>query len=329
MPSVQNPTTQPSEAVATRTLAAVILAGRLRQAPLQESLNLHLLCLPIGRGGTLLEAWLAILRAVPELREIRVVVNTVEDAAAVRAVVPREFRGPTARPSIEVMAEPRSWRGAGGIVRDVTEGLPDDAVVLVCEGTRLPPQSIEPLLAAMSATGDDAPAGTVGVTGDDAPAGVYAFRRKALNLAPRVGYYDLKEQFLPAMAEENLQVVIARLGDETYRLRDLDSYLTAVRSSLERGQTPAAGHTLMSGDRPSALRVSARASVSGSAVLDGFCIIEPGAVIEDGAVVHDSVVLWGATVGGGAVVSRSVIGPLASVDPRTRVIRTITARENR
>lgn len=329
MPSVQNSTSTPSEAVATRTLSAVILAGRLRQAPLQESLNLHLLCLPVGRSGTLLEAWLAILRAVPELQQIRVVVNTAEDATAVRAVLPRELRGPTARPAIEVMAEPRSWRGAGGIVCDVIDGLPDDAIVIVCEGTRLPPESIDPLLSAMAVSGETAPTGAVGVTGDDAPAGVYAFRRKALKLVPRVGYYDLKEQFLPAMAEENQQVVVARLGDQTYRLRDLESYLSAVRSSLERGQPASSGHVLGAGDVPSALRVSARASVSGSAVLDGFCIIEPGAVIEDGAVVHDSVVLWGATVGGGSVVSRSVIGPLASVDPRSRVIRTIAARENR
>jgi hypothetical protein len=326
MQPVQNSKASTSERAASggqaaaRTISAVILAGRLRQAPLQESLNLHLLCLPVGRSGTLLEAWIAALRSVPDIGQIRVVVNNAEDASAVRGVLPRELRQPSNHPRIEVIAEPASWRGAGGIVRDVTEGLPDDAVILVCEGTRLPPCSLQPLLTAIDSNGDPRAVGAVGVCGDQ-PAGVYAFRRKAVNVAPKVGYFDLKEQFLPALANDGERVVVAELGESNARLRDVETYLETVRSSLNHQDS------LSGGDPPrSLLRVSSRASVSGSAVLDGFCIIEPGAVIEDGAVVHDSVVLWGATVGGGAVVSRSVIGPLASVEPRTRVVRGIAAR---
>ena len=66
-----------------------------------------------------------------------------------RGVLPREYRMPAARPLVDVMAEPASWRGAGGIVRDVTEDLADDTLVLVCEGTRLPPASLAKLMTAL------------------------------------------------------------------------------------------------------------------------------------------------------------------------------------
>ena len=43
-------------------------------------------------------------------------------------------------------------------------------------------------------------------------------------------------------------------------------------------------------------------------------------MIEDGAVVHESVIMHGATIGGGAVVSGSVVGPLARVDARAKLL---------
>jgi NDP-sugar pyrophosphorylase family protein len=154
--------------------------------------------------------------------------------------------------------------------------------------------------------------GVVGVSGNDEPAGVYVFIRRMLDYVPRIGYFDLKEQFLPALAKDGVAVAPVWLGERMIRLRDRASYLAAVRRSLQGGDDP-----------KRARRVSPRASVSGSAMLDGFCVVEDGAVIEDGAVVHDTVVLNGATVGGGAVVSRSIVGPLAAVAPRRRVVREI------
>lgn len=298
-----------------RPMAAVILAGRIRPSPLREAIDVHVLCLPVGAQGTLLDAWMCELAKVPDLLEVRVVVNTAADVDAVSAIAGAYRRGGEGCPVLRIIAEPASWRGAGGILRDVTSELPDDAMVLVCEGKRLPPASLTPLLEVIDGEAGNDIAGVVGVVGKDEPGGVYAFSRRAIDIIPSIGYFDMKEQFLPELSAAGEKVVTAKLDDAAWRLYNLESYLATVRKSLADG----------SGNRTN-IRASDRASISGSAVLDGCCIIEPGAVIEDGAVVHDSVVLWGATIGGGAIVSRSVVGPLAVVEPRARVVQSFVSK---
>ena len=296
-----------------RSVTAVMLAGRIRPSPLRDALNVHALCMPVGARGTLLDAWLETLGLVPGMDEILVVVNTTEEANSVNSVAGERSKRHGSGPRVRIIAEPAAWRGAAGILRDVTDHLPDDSIVIVCEAKRLPPHSLQPLMDAWTSIGDLS--GVVGVCGDEnEPAGVSAFARAALELIPRVGYFDMKEQFLPAVCREGGKVVTARICDVVRGLTDLDSYLNTARRSLENGW-----------GNGSLIRASDKASISGSAILDGFCIIEDAAVIEDGAVVHDSVVLRGATVGGGAVVSRSIVGPLASVEPRSRVIRDVVA----
>jgi len=297
----------------TRPLTAILLAGRIRPSPLREALDIPVLCLPIGRRGSLLDAWLTLLASVPGLTEVQVVVNSPGDADAVRTAAGSSHALESCGASLRVIAEPAAWRGAGGIVRDVSIGVDSSSIVLVCEAKRLPPATLAPMFVPYDTDPDIS--GVVGLCGLDEPAGVYTFSRQALDLVPRIGYFDLKEQFLPAMANEERRVLTARLGDWVHRIRDVNSYLGAVRQSM-----------MIEGAEQSAIRIAPRASVSGSAVLDGVCVVEHGGVVEDGAVVHDSVILWGATVGGGSVVSGSVIGPLAVVEPRTRVIRSVVTR---
>ena len=147
--------------------------------------------------------------------------------------------------------------------------------------------------------------------GLDQPAGVYAFRRSAIEHIPAVGYYDMKEQFLPALRAGGSRVRALDLGDgPRILIRDRVTYLEAVQETM--GGADDDGH-----------RITPGASVSGSSIVEGACIIASAAVIEGGAVVHDSVVLAGATVGGGAIVSRSVVGPLVEVAPRAQVLRKV------
>ena len=305
-------------AIAAPSIRAVLLAGRIRAAHRLDSLEVHMLSLPMGRQGSLLDSWLAVLAGLPNLREVQVIVNSEAEAESIRASMSEShLQSPTV--PVQVIAEPASWRGAAGIIRDVTTGLGPDDLVLVCEAKRLPPPSLQPLLEANFSRPNVS--GVVGLCASNDPAGVYLFGSPALQLIPRIGYFDLKEQFLPAIVEAGRRIVTAPLGDSAMRINDLESYLAAVRATM---LGPACGPPCASA--ASLIRSSAHASISSSASLDGCCIVEAGAVIEDGAVVHDCVVLWGATIGGGTVISRSVVGPLASIEPRSRIVRELIVR---
>src|SRR5262245_12002461 len=130
----------------SRPVIAVMLAGRIRPSPLRDALDVHALRMPVGAHGTLLDAWLKTLGAVPGMTQIEVVVNTPEEAESVKSVGGLRGRRPQETPTVRVVAEPSAWRGAAGLVRDVTDRLPSDAIVFVCEAKRLPPHSLQPIV---------------------------------------------------------------------------------------------------------------------------------------------------------------------------------------
>lgn len=292
----------------SRPITALLLAGRIRPSPVVDAFGMHELCLPMGVNGRLLDAWLQQLARLPDVRHVRVIVNTFSEVSSINAAMSIDD-AESFDFEFSVMADQSPWRGAAGIVRDAIEPLEleSDSLVLICECKRLPPASLMPIVSRV--LNDETVAGAVGFCGIDEPAGIYAFSSGLLKTIPTIGYFDFKEQFLPAVARVGQAVARVPLGDCAHRVADAESYLASVKHSLrgELGQAQS--------------RISSGASISSSAIVNGSCIIEEGAVIEDGAVVHDSVVLWGATIGGGAVISRSIVGPLASVPPRSRVIK--------
>lgn len=280
-------------------LTTVILAGTLRPSPLHAALGVPAPCLPVGPGVTLLEAWQAVFEDAGVGSDVRVVVNSEAEVDPLAGHRATPFR---------VIVEPAAWRGTAGVLRDVTDDLDDAQPVLVVEASCLPPLSLRPLLDAM----DDRTAGVVGVGGFDEPGGVYVLRRDAIASASTVGYRDFKEQLLPALHEAGSAVRTADLGGPVHRVWDRRSYLHAVQHYISTRR-----------DVRREQLAETRSAVSGTAIVEGFVLLGSGAVVEDGAVVHESIILDGATVGGGAVVSRSIVGPLAQLAPRTRVVRRI------
>ena len=291
----------------------VMLAGALQPSPLQQQLDTPPLCLPIGGGSTLLEAWLASIAEVAGCDHLRIAVNTEADARKIAAHTDAiELPGQAPR-QISVIAEPASCRGTGGLIRDLSRDS-TGRVVVVIEAHCLPPRSPEPVLRAL----DDRTNGAVGVGSDAEPAGIYAFDRAAMKPIPPIGYFDLKEQLLPALSRSGRRVVLARIPERVIRIRDRSSYLESVKVSLQRV-----------GSAPHQLHPPPHANVSRSARVSGWCIVERDAVVEDGAVIHDSVVLTGAVVGRRAVVSRSIVGPAATVLAETQVVERIVAGTDR
>ncbi len=283
------------------SFTVIMLAGALQPCPLQQQLSIPLLCLPIGRRGSLLDAWLATIRRSGKCRRVEIIVSTEDDVQALRGFAANRVAPPT----IAVTVERASWRGSAGLLRDVVSSIGDNEIVVAVEAHCLPPPSLEPLFHALNGEVK----AVVGAGADDEPAGVYAFRHAALNSVRPIGYVDLKEQLLPALYSQGTPVRLVRISEQVIRLRDQVGYLDAVSASLN-GMGSA---TMVS-------RRSSGAMIARSARIVSGSIVERGAVIEDQAIIHGSIVLKEAVVEGGAIVSRSIVGPGAVVPARARLI---------
>ncbi len=288
-----------------QSFVVIMLAGALQPCPLQQQLPIPLLCLPIGRRGSLLDAWLATIGRSGRCRRVEIIVSTEDDVQALRGLAANRVRTGPRLPTIAVTVERASWRGSAGLLRDVVGSIGDNEIVVAVEAHCLPPPSLEPMLHALNGEVE----AVVGAGADDEPAGVYAFRHAALNSVRPIGYVDLKEQLLPALYSQGTPVRLVRIGEHVIRLRDQIGYLDAVSASLN-GMGPA---TLVS-------RRSSEAMIARSARIVGGSIVERGAVIEDQAIIHGSIVLNEAVVESGAIVSRSVVGPGAVLPARARLI---------
>jgi hypothetical protein len=285
----------------------VMLAGAVDPSPLQRELDMPLLCLPLGRRGTLLDAWLEVMTRSPGCAAVSIVLNTPSDAEIVRNLADAYCAARPSGPPVSVMAEPAHWRGAAGLIRDMSWNTSFHSVVAV-EAHCLPPRSLEPLLKAFHGP----TSGVVGSGPKAEPTGLYVFDRAALAIVPPDGYFDLKEQLLPALYRAGRSVRYVEVTDRVLRLRDRAGYLLALRASLGGNW----------------IRRSETATVSRQARLCGACVIEPGAVVEDRAVVHDSIVLEGAVVGAGTVMSRSLVLPHATVPAGSRVMERVVGAGN-
>ncbi len=286
-------------------VCAIILAGSMKPSALRRAVAAPSICLPLGGDVSVLRAWIDALRDVAELDETRIVVNDGDEAAPCRHAL-GDLAGGT-RPRATVIVEPASWRGAAGILRDVSDDLGDDDLVLAIEGSAFPATDLAVVAACVA--GAPALGGVIAATADGRPSGVAAFRRPALRLTPDIGYFDLKEQLLPRLHERGGDVRVCEAAPWVWRGYDRASYLAAVQACRARGLGGPA--------------ISTGAAVHADAWTADALAIETDAIVEAGAVVYESVVMRGARVGAGAVVSRAVVGPGAVVDPDARITETI------
>jgi len=295
-----------------RGISAILFGGTLRATPLREAIGCPTLALPIDADRTLADVWLERLIDDGGVDEVRSVLNSSEDVdAVIEAVADHRISGDA---SFRGLADPASWRGAGGIVYDVTRDMESTEIVIVAEGHRLPPMSLQPVLDAFSDATID---GVVGVCGQDEPAGVYAFRRHAVDTVSDVGYCDLKEQMLPALREVGHELIAVHLGPRpTTPIRDRSTYLRAVREALR----PTEANTFV---------VASSAQVDSTALLDGICLLGDRVTVDAGAVVHNAILLPDAFIGAGAVVSESVVGPAGRVETGGRLVAALRGAPHR
>lgn len=303
------PASQPGEQVelqqrSPKTFGVVLLAGALKPSPLRQSLDIPALCLPLSAEMTLLDAWLDLLNRSEGCSWLKILVSSSPDVNSINQGVAEWLDRNRPGFAIEVSLDKGAWRGPGGLLRDIVIGYEnsDPDCIIAAEASCLPPVSLAPLLHGLA--GD---AHGVVACDDEGrePAGLYAFRVGTLQKIPARGYYDIKEQLLPALYEQGIPVRCAETTDVVCRIRSSESYLHAVQCFMDR-----------QGISDS---VSKSASIAGDARVHKGCVIQAGVTIEEGAIVHRSVILQGATIGGGSIVANSVVGCDATIGARQMI----------
>lgn len=295
-------------------LNVIMLAGGMRASAFRRQLGIPTLRLPVGHGSTLLDVWMEALAPLAEEVAIRIVVNWEMDVEQIQNLLNHRTqpRNET-QLQIEVIKDPAPWRGTGGLLRDVTAELPQEALVMVVESSCLPPTDLDSMLQKM----DNSISGVVGSTKNHEPAGVYVFRRCTFAAIPHEGFCDLKEQFLPSLYRQGTYLLSAEVCQRVTRVRDRNGYLMAVRDRLSRNGSNHVTHH--QGDAP---------RIASSARLLGSNLIEADTRIEEGAIVHDSVLMRGSVIRRGAMISRSIIASRVEVGPAGIVRNTIKSHRD-
>jgi mannose-1-phosphate guanylyltransferase / phosphomannomutase len=215
-------------------------------------------------------------------------------------------------------------RGAAGSARDAA--LADIAEsFVVADGTSIPNVDLPGLLAFHRNSGAAATvvvheeAREGGKAGLRAPTGIYVFERRALDIVPGRGFYDIKEHLIPRLYAMGERVVMYASHGPAPRVLGASTYLSVnewvIEQLLASEDTPA-GYV-----RIGRSLVHSEASVASDAVLGGPILIGPGVRVLSGAVVigptslgRNVTVKSGALVSRSAIWRRSIVGANASAD---------------
>jgi hypothetical protein len=272
----------------------IILAGGLRDVPLEEALEVPLLGLPIQHDRTVIELWADVLAPFDAVElPIKVITSSKEKADRLLPIL--------AADRFRLLTDPFPHRGTAGVLADIRMTLPEMEhsvdYFLVVDQSGCPPHSLRSFLAKLS-KGDDI---VIGVSSFDRLTGILAFKPEVLDLVPGVGYQDFKEQTLVKARESGFRIAAHPTMTEALRIDHLSGVLDAVRywaSSESRDRDGMEG------------------------AFEGICSIHES-VKADEAMIVDSICMKGSVIGAGAVVARSIIGPHVRIPGGVRVIDSV------
>ena len=207
---------------------------------------------------------------------------------------------------VHVMQDSDEYRGTAGVVRDAAvaaDGLAE--TLIVCEGRRRPLVDLGEVLNSHFSRDLDV---TVVGDGRGGYLGVTVIRRGVIaETVSRLGYQDLKEQWIEKITREGARVGMHRVEVPRFSM-PLHSRDDLLRSAE---LTP---------------RGVRRRGREGSAPRGG--VVGKDAEVHETARIDNSIVFGGGRVAEGALVVRSVVGPGADVGPVQVVVdRVVTGRE--
>jgi NDP-sugar pyrophosphorylase family protein len=241
-------------------------------------------------------------------------------------------------------------RGPAGSLRDARLASDADTFV-VAEGTAIPNVNLHDLLACHHSSGAlvtivaHTEPGRHGNPAAQVPCGIYVFDRRALDVVPDAGFYDIKENLIPQLYRSGERVTVYPTASAAPRVRDASSYLAVngwmVEHLVTQGEQPegyvTSGNCVHHSDAviaDDAVLVGPVLVGPGARVMSGAVIVGPASIgreatIERGALVSRSAIWRRSRVGERAVADRCIIGDDSVVAPHTAAIRAIMVADRR
>lgn len=279
---------------------AMILCGGLKPPPLAEAVGIPLLKLPHNPDQSLFEVWLAAFAALGIPPEKCCLLIDPDHAHCVP-----ENGDAGIRPVIDAA----SYRGPAGVLRDAIDAVRPGRPILIIESSRLleSPETLADLVRTHAERDDSV---TVATNPDGSFAGVFVADPAAIELIPKIGFMDIKEQWLPAASKNGFRIRSHPLKQWCPAIRTRATYLDALRrlGRFESGEGS---------------RVVGANKTSPFGVAYGSSMICRSAVVSPDSVAAQSVVCDRACVEAGAVVVRSIIGPGARVPENAVIVDTV------
>ncbi len=306
----------------------VLLGGRTRSSPFRTAIDRPLLELPVLRDGgdrpeartggpveRLIDLWLRWGQAAADTGGLewlptRVIVNDESDAPA-----PIAPEGVVRRPegAFTVGRDRSDHRGTGGLLHDLAADYDDDDLLLVASAHQVLLEPLDVLAAALArrfARGADV---AIVSHDDGTPAGLMLVRCRALRGINGVGYIDMKEQALPAIAKQHDVRVVRTRRPTGLPVRNAAQYVAAL----------AALHRVRKDSRDRRGAAAPPAGAFGEGIDDRFVLVERGASVDESAFLHDAVVLAGGRVEAESATVRSVVVPGGTVKRGGRAVDTV------
>ncbi len=294
----------------------VLLGGAVRPTALSEGIGRSLLDLPLDEEKRLLDVWVEQSRELALAQGIgRLPLRVMLDATSVAPGPDRSRQGAEGAVTVQVERDPFEYRGTGGVLHDVAKPLADDDYLVVATGAQLLIEPLRDLVGCLAERESGMGAGItdVGILGqkDGTPSGLMLIRCGVLRGISELGFVDLKEQALPAIAKSH-RVVVEQRENVSHAVRTTSDYLMALRQYHRRKRGERAAQGAFAEDWRSE-----------------FSVVEAGAVVGPGARLFDSVVLAGASVGEGAVLVRSIVCKDSIVRAGERVVDELVCASGR
>jgi len=286
-----------------RVRAVVLLAGSVRATSLRKATDRFVMDLPIDAQKTVLDSWhdqlddLAFELGLDHL-PARVMIDRCSSTSK-----HTDRPGPT---RVQIQQDPLAFRGTGGLVSDIAKEYGDDDYLILANAAQVLLTPLPRLVEAMAEKHADV---TLLCDKDHRPSGITLIRCGAMRGIAKVGFVDLNEQALPAIAQKHTVKVCRYQPPASIPIRSCRNYLDAVRTYHKRTNNRCQ-------------LTDAAPDEDWSAT---FGIVEPGAHVDPSAVVHDSVVLAGGQVEADAVLVRSVVGPQGRVSRGKSAVECIAA----